>query len=431
MAIRGNTKNIAQSPQSAKDMDPIETLVPFHIDLKNGHLTQALNWERRPGLFLQWTLVPPPPAEHGGNGGGGGGGDDTECPPEPTVFHVDSGFLSIGTGRAILDKTTSFVYYESNGSVVDSTLATGRAANILQSFDMNVPGVQYNTLGTARNLRRPYIDSASRLWVQSWGGAGLGFSNQRIIELDPTSPTLATLNENAAVDVNMGEGEIRVGTSVVYVTNPNSGFLHIFDKTALTEIGNFRPDLDYGTTGTQPKFQGGAVDGSGNFWITVKTRNGFAANNRLMQISPSGALLQDFDLTAEYGGANVSLDLMFDSPTNSLVISGGSLLKQWDIASSLIINTTTGFSFMDAATTRNGTYLSKFWYFNAPTANAFIEFDVSTWSISQTVLITDIVGVTTVYWANPIWIPDIGCLHANHGVISTPTGGVDRICLPC
>ena len=361
---------------------------------------------------------PPPPLE--------------ECPPTATVAHVDSGFISIATALATLDKNTSIVYYASNGSVIDSSVPIGRAANILQSFDMNAPAVQYNTLGTGRNLRRPYVDSASRLWVQSWGGAGLGFSNQRIIELDPTSPTLATLNENTSVDVNMGEGEIRVGTTVLYVTNPNSGFLYIIDKVALTQVARLRPDLDFGTTGTQPKFQGGAVDGSGNFWVTVKTRNGTAANNRLMKISAAGALLEDFDLTAEYAGANVSLDLMFDPITDSLVITGDGQLKQWNIATDSVINTTSPFSFIDGATTRNGLSDSKFWYFNAPTANAFIEFDVAAWGISRTVLLADIVGVTTVFWANPIWMPLLGCLHVNHGAIGGGiVGGVDKICLPC
>lgn len=431
MAIRGQTKNIAQSAQSAKDLNPVETLVPFHIDLRNGHLTPALNWERRPGLFLQWTVTAPtvtvtPPLPPTPPGGGGG----QTCPDQPTVTHVDSGFTSIANATAIMDKTTSFVYYMSNGAIADPSVPTGFAAGMLQSFDMTGPAVQYNSLGTGRSLRDPYIDSASRLWAIKWGTSSGVL--QRLVELDPTDSGFATLNEDTSNDYSIGDGvEIRVGTTVVYIVNTSSGYVWIFNKTTLALVGFFRPDLDYGTTGTQPKFQHGQVDGSGNLWVTVKTRNGFAANNRLMQIDSSGALLQDYDLTAEYASANVSIDLMFDSITNSLILTGGSYLKQWDITSGTVLNTTTPFNFIDGATTANGLYQSKFWYFNAPTATAFIEFDVSTWSITQTVLLTDMSGITTVYWANPIWMPGINCLHVNHGVISTPTGGVDEICLPC
>jgi hypothetical protein len=56
MAPRGTTKNIALVPKGYKDTKPIETFVPAHIDLRNGHLTDAGNWEKRPGYAQQWDV---------------------------------------------------------------------------------------------------------------------------------------------------------------------------------------------------------------------------------------------------------------------------------------------------------------------------------------------------------------------------------------
>jgi hypothetical protein len=52
--IRGKTKNIAIPPIPNKKLDPKETFIPFHIDIRNGHLTDAGNWEKRPGYALKW-----------------------------------------------------------------------------------------------------------------------------------------------------------------------------------------------------------------------------------------------------------------------------------------------------------------------------------------------------------------------------------------
>ena len=47
--IRGIPRNIALSPIPYKDLNPEETFSPYNIDLRNGRLTDAGNWEKRNG----------------------------------------------------------------------------------------------------------------------------------------------------------------------------------------------------------------------------------------------------------------------------------------------------------------------------------------------------------------------------------------------
>lgn len=53
MAIRGITKNIAITPMAQKNMDPKETYIPYQVDLRNGRVTDAGNWDKRPG-YEEW-----------------------------------------------------------------------------------------------------------------------------------------------------------------------------------------------------------------------------------------------------------------------------------------------------------------------------------------------------------------------------------------
>ena len=54
--IKGETKNIAISIGANKNSDPIDSLVPSEIDRRNGQMTEAGNWKRRPGYAEQWDL---------------------------------------------------------------------------------------------------------------------------------------------------------------------------------------------------------------------------------------------------------------------------------------------------------------------------------------------------------------------------------------
>lgn len=58
MALSGITKNIGISPRGYKDLDPIENFVPNHIELRNGFLTDAGYWHKRPGFNSgTWDVV--------------------------------------------------------------------------------------------------------------------------------------------------------------------------------------------------------------------------------------------------------------------------------------------------------------------------------------------------------------------------------------
>lgn len=52
--IRGETKNVALHPVAYKDLDPSETFVPAQIDLRNGRMTDAGFWRKRPGYAEKW-----------------------------------------------------------------------------------------------------------------------------------------------------------------------------------------------------------------------------------------------------------------------------------------------------------------------------------------------------------------------------------------
>ncbi len=49
MPVRGVTKNVAIAPRGTKDLNPEENFIPGQIDLKNGFMTDAGNWSKRPG----------------------------------------------------------------------------------------------------------------------------------------------------------------------------------------------------------------------------------------------------------------------------------------------------------------------------------------------------------------------------------------------
>ena len=53
--LRGETKNIILPPQTSS-IAAAEAFLPTHIELRNGHLTEAGNWRRRPGYVPKWDL---------------------------------------------------------------------------------------------------------------------------------------------------------------------------------------------------------------------------------------------------------------------------------------------------------------------------------------------------------------------------------------
>lgn len=56
MGSSGETFNIAVTPQGAKTLLDPETLVPNHLELRNGVRTDAGNWKGRPGYATEWSL---------------------------------------------------------------------------------------------------------------------------------------------------------------------------------------------------------------------------------------------------------------------------------------------------------------------------------------------------------------------------------------
>jgi hypothetical protein len=68
MAIKGQQINVTLDPRAYKELNPLENRIPTHMDLRNGHYTDAKYWERRPGFLEVVVLEPlepvePPPVE--------------------------------------------------------------------------------------------------------------------------------------------------------------------------------------------------------------------------------------------------------------------------------------------------------------------------------------------------------------------------------
>jgi hypothetical protein len=67
MAIKGQQINVTLDPRAYKELNPLENRIPTHMDLRNGHYTDAKYWERRPGFLEVVTIAPieeierPPP----------------------------------------------------------------------------------------------------------------------------------------------------------------------------------------------------------------------------------------------------------------------------------------------------------------------------------------------------------------------------------
>src|SRR3989304_744268 len=56
MGSAGLTFNVAVNPQGAKQLLDPETLIPHHLELRNGVRTDAGFWKGRPGYATEWNL---------------------------------------------------------------------------------------------------------------------------------------------------------------------------------------------------------------------------------------------------------------------------------------------------------------------------------------------------------------------------------------
>jgi len=55
MAIRGDTINVGINPHARKDLDPSETIAPVQMEARNGFVSDAGSWIKRPGYQTKWT----------------------------------------------------------------------------------------------------------------------------------------------------------------------------------------------------------------------------------------------------------------------------------------------------------------------------------------------------------------------------------------
>lgn len=63
MSIRGRTINIGLPPQPNKDIEGFEAFLPAYSDIRNGFLTDAGNWNKRPGFAEKWDLSSDKPVD--------------------------------------------------------------------------------------------------------------------------------------------------------------------------------------------------------------------------------------------------------------------------------------------------------------------------------------------------------------------------------
>ena len=97
--VRGQTKNIAIQPLGNKSIDAKETILPSHIDLRNGRLNNAGNWEKRPG-YDEWRLT-------------------NILKPVTLLLPIGNGYAMTSTGR-IFDLTS-----DNQNEIVNNTILSG------------------------------------------------------------------------------------------------------------------------------------------------------------------------------------------------------------------------------------------------------------------------------------------------------------------
>src|SRR4030067_3860368 len=97
--IRGETRSVLLTPHRATNLDPFETAAPAHLALRNGTITEAGNWRKRPGMG-------------GGLTCGGGGQVILLIPDDPGYAMGDTGGTYLLSVR---------------GTVVDAALGLGAA----------------------------------------------------------------------------------------------------------------------------------------------------------------------------------------------------------------------------------------------------------------------------------------------------------------
>lgn len=109
--IRGETRSVLLAPQRATNLDPFETAAPAHLALRNGTITEAGNWRKRPGMG-------------GGLTCGGGGQVILLIPDDPGYAMVDTGGIYLLSDRR---------------TVVDADLSLARARVV--ALDGQVPAL--------------------------------------------------------------------------------------------------------------------------------------------------------------------------------------------------------------------------------------------------------------------------------------------------
>jgi hypothetical protein len=378
-----NRKEIA-----AKDLQGVR-LETAPSNVQFGYFTRLENWtaagigsiKKKRGVEL--AMGGPPPQAN-----------EEICPEVPTVVHIDDGFQHITLAEFTLDLVGLAAFY---GSTLNSAITR---------FDLNGLTVTHTTDGNGRLWQWPaFGPDDGDLYAQDFT---LGGGSQRIVQLNP-----ADLSEIRVSDVISGlaVGGLAITDTVIYSVF-NSAFVN---KLFCINKSDFSVAFSMG--GIDGRYGGFAVDGSGNLWVHGRT------TPSISKVTPAG-VVTTYSLSSVHS-AGVGLTVRYDDVNHALVIFGlDGKLSRFDIATETLTDS--------GITTFDGTRLAvpvdgKIW--NAGTT--MVEYQISDWSVLQTVPVTEIVGGVALSWQNAAFLTSLNCMHLAHGQIGGSDGGVDRLCLTC
>lgn len=165
MAIKGTTINVTLDPRAYKELNPLENIIPTHLDLRNGHYTDAKYWEHRPGYLEVAVLVPteetppPPPPPPGGTG--------EVCADCPGAQFAEVSYTGATTPGAVVIRLTA-------ASTASSTTAVGAYYNPTTNQVKLVAWVNQprNVLPTVLATASLTLASSDVLKVQQLSGNG-------------------------------------------------------------------------------------------------------------------------------------------------------------------------------------------------------------------------------------------------------------------
>ena len=235
---------------------PAEVLSIFGL-VHIGDRPQCELFDEPPALPPCVPLPTPPPPQN--------------CPDDPTINHIDSGFTQIFLGSVYFDQINSIAYYHG----VSGTLSA------IVAFDMEASVVLWETYGNGFSWRAPAVAPNGDLYAIDFTS---GPSNQRLVKINTADGTLDTLGPFPVPAIAIKVGSLKISDDTIYNYFSSSG-LNLVSAHDLS-MNLIWYDTSPGTANTGTRISGACIDGSGDFWVHVHS-NTATYKNALIHFDPA------------------------------------------------------------------------------------------------------------------------------------------------